>query len=154
MMDMIAEEAEPLKKSKTTGELVRELSSVSNIREYFDRNGEELAHDKLSQRLKELADQAGINRSEVAQRAQLDRFYVYDIFSGRKLPSANKMVCLILGLGADLDTAQELLRLAGRSELYARYPRDSILIYAIQHHLTVDQTNDLLYEDNQPLLIG
>ena len=143
-----------MKQKKTTDDLVHELSSVSNIRDYFARNEKELIHVSLADRLQELADGKGLNRSEVASRSRLDRFYVYDIFRGRKIPSVNKLICIILALDVTLDEAQELFRLAGKSELYARYPRDSILIYAIQHHLTVDQTNDLLYEGNQPLLMG
>lgn len=141
-----------MSKEKTTGELVNELSSVSNIRDYFTHNKEELVYSDFVSRLQQLADRAGYNRSEIAVRAGLDRFYVYDIFRGRKNPSVNKLVCVILALKADLDEAQELFRLAGKSELYARYPRDSVLIYAIQHHLTVDETNELLYEEGQALL--
>lgn len=141
-----------MRKDKTTRELVNELSSVSNIRDYFTHNQEELVHSDFVSRLQQLADRAGINRSEIAVRAGLDRFYVYDIFRGRKNPSVNKLMCVILALKTDLDEAQELFRLAGKSELYARYPRDSVLIYAIQHHLTVDETNELLYEEGQALL--
>ena len=139
-------------KRKTTGELVNELSGVGNIREYFAGNETELDGSTLPGRLQELADQAGINRSELAALARVDRFYTYDIFSGRKNPSTDKLICLILALQTDLDTAQELLRLAGRSMLYARFPRDSILIYAIQHQLTVEKTNELLFESGQPTL--
>ena len=139
-------------KRKTTGELVNELSSVSNIRDYFRSNENEMVSITLPDRLQQLVDQAGISRSKLAVRSGLDRFYVYDILRGRKTPGADKLICLILALGVDLNTAQELFRLAGKSELYARYPRDSVLIYAIQHHLSVSETNEFLYEAGQPLL--
>lgn len=139
-------------KQKTTGELVNELSSVSNIRDYFQSNKNEMVSISLPDRLQQLADQAGLSRSELAVRSGLDRFYVYDIFRGRKIPGVNKLICLILALGVDLDGAQELFRLAGKAELYARYPRDSVLIYAIQRHLSVDETNELLFEAGHALL--
>ena len=137
------------KRNKKTGELLRELSSTSNIRDYFNRNGEHLIGVDLPTRLQQLIDKEGISRSELAARGGLDRYYVYDIFSGRKIPGINKLMCIILTLGLDLNTAQELFHLAGRAELYPRFVRDSILIYAIQHHLTVDEANLLLYERGQ-----
>ena len=140
------------KKKRKTGELLRELSSASNIRDYFHRNSSQLINYDLPAMLQRLIDAEGINRSELAARSGLDRYYVYDIFRGRKVPSVNKLMCIVLGLDLDLDTAQELLHLAGRPELYPRFVRDSILIFAIQHHLTVDETNALLYEREQPLL--
>ncbi len=142
------------KSKKTTGELMHELRSVSSIREYFKKNESEIIRDNLSQRLQALIAERGISRSEVAARARLDRFYVYDIFSGRKLPGVDKLVCIILALGLDLDEARELFHLAEKPELYARDHRDSILIFAIQHGLTVDEANALLYEEGERLLTG
>lgn len=140
------------KKRKKTGELIRELSGTSNIRDYFHRNDAQLITDDLPCMLQRLIDKEGINRSELAARSGLDRYYVYDIFRGRKVPGVNKLMCIVLGLDLDLDTAQDLFHLAGRPGLYPRFVRDSILIYAIQHHLTVDETNTMLYERGQSLL--
>ena len=141
-----------MKREKSTGDLLNELSSCSDIKEYFRKNEKEIVRDTLAERLKAIIREKGMSRSEVAVRAQVDRYYIYDIFSGRKLPGSDKLVCIVLALGLGMDETRELFRLAERPELYARDPRDSILIYAIQHQLTVDQTNAMLYEENQPLL--
>lgn len=141
-----------MKKAKKTGELIHELSSVSNIHEYFRRNEKELIQGSLADRLQELIQKAGLTRSALTAKAGVDRYYMYDIFRGRKNPSADKLVCIALALELDLREAEDLLRLADRPGLYARHPRDSILIFAIQHHLTVDAANALLDEGGQPLL--
>ena len=141
-----------MKKTKPTGALIQELSSVSNINEYFTQNADEMIEGDLSDQLKKLAEQAGMNRSTLAGKAGLDRYYIYDIFSGRKVPSADKLICIALALELNLEETEKLLRLADRPGLYARHPRDSILIFAIQRHLTVDETNTMLYEGGQPLL--
>ncbi len=141
-----------MKKTKPTGALIQELSSVSNIKEYFSQNADEMIEGDLSDQLKQLADRAGMSRSALAGKAGLDRYYIYDIFSGRKVPSADKLVCIALALELNLEETEKLLRLADRPGLYARHPRDSILIFALQRHLTVDETNALLYEGGQPLL--
>ena len=141
-----------MKKTKPTGALIQELSSVSNINEYFTQNADEMIEGDLSDQLKKLTEQAGMNRSTLAGKAGLDRYYIYDIFSGRKVPSADKLICIALALELNLEETEKLLRLADRPGLYARHPRDSILIFAIQRHLTVDETNTMLYEGGQPLL--
>lgn len=97
-------------------------------------------------------EKAGMTRSSLAVKAGLNRFYIYDIFSGRKIPSADKLVCIALAMQLSLEETQILLRLANRSGLYVRHPRDSVLIFAIQRNLSVDETNALLYEAGQPLL--
>ncbi len=140
------------KRSKSTGELMDELSSVSSIREYFNKNEAEILREKLPERLQALIAERGITRSKLAAQARLDRFYIYDIFNGRKLPGRDKLVCIILALDLDMDAARDLFHMAEKPELYARDPRDSILIFAIQHHKTVDETNNMLYEEGLPLL--
>ncbi len=141
-----------MKRESKTDMLFRELSSVSNIRDYFNRNETSMITGDLPTRLQALIDELGINRSELAVRCGLDRYYVYDIFRGRKLPGSNKLIAIVLGLDLGLDTAQELLRLSGRPALYPRFARDSVLIYAIEHHLTLEEANALLEERHLPLL--
>ena len=141
-----------MKKTKQTGDLEHELSSVSNIREYFRHNEKEMIRGSLSERLRELTSRAGLTRSALAAKAGVDRYYIYDILRGRKNPSADKLVCIAMALGLELPETEELLRLADRPRLYARHPRDSILIFALQHHLTVDAANAMLDEAGLPLL--
>ena len=42
------------------------------------------------------------------------------------------------------DDCQKTLRICGLSELYPRFRRDSIIIYAVAHGLTVYELNELL----------
>ncbi len=141
-----------MKRGKSTGALIDELSSVSNINDYLDRNADEMIEDSLVNQLEELTQRVGLNRSTLAAKARLDRYYIYDIFSGRKVPGADKLICIALALGLDLEETERLLRLADRPGLYAWHPRDSVLIFAIQRHLSVDEANAMLYESGQRLL--
>lgn len=139
-------------KGKPTEVLVDELRSVNNIDEYLDRNADEMIEENLVGQLKKLARRAGLSRSALAAKAGLDRYYIYDIFSGRKVPGSDKLICIALALGLSLVETEKLLRAAERPGLYAWHPRDSILIFAIQRHLSVDETNAMLYESKQRLL--
>ena len=141
-----------MKMDKRTGELTDELIKTKQISDYLSDNADEMLNTDLGGYLTALMEKAGLNRSSLAVKAGLNRFYIYDIFSGRKNPSADKLICIALALQADLEETQILLRLADRAGLYVRHPRDSVLIFAIQRHLSVDETNALLYEAGQRLL--
>ena len=137
---------------KPTDVLVDKLRRAEQISEYLCENSGEMLQIGFTEYLSALMEKAGMTRSSLAAKAGLNRFYIYDIFSGRKIPSADKLVCIALAMQLSLEETQILLRLANRSGLYVRHPRDSVLIFAIQRNLSVDETNALLYEAGQPLL--
>lgn len=43
-----------------------------------------------------------------------------------------------------LDDCQDALRISGKSALYPKIKRDSILIFALNNSLSIYETNDLL----------
>ena len=84
----------------------------------------------------------------------MNREYAYHIFSGnRKNPSRPKILALAIAMGLDFDEIQYLLRYAGQSPLYPRNPLDSVIISAVRQNLTVPQTNDLLNQLGETLLL-
>ncbi len=49
----------------------------------------------------------------------------------------------------NLEETQRSLTLAGLGQLYPRRHRDSILIFALEHQLSVQQVNELLFEEQE-----
>lgn len=137
---------------KKTEELLQELGSTANIKDYLSTNEEEFIPKDFFAYLKEYTERAGLDKSEVARRSCLDRFYVYEIYRGRKMPTADKIVALTLTLGLTLEETQHLLMVASRPVLYPKKKRDSILIFAINNQKTVLETNQLLYEAGESSL--
>ncbi len=137
---------------KKTEDLLKELSTVANVQDYLSENTEEFIPKDFFAYLREFTERAGISKGEVAKRACMDRFYTYDIYRGRKLPTSDKIVCLSLALGLNLEETQHLLMTASRPILYAKRKRDSILIFAVNNQKTVVETNTLLFEAGEPLL--
>ena len=60
--------------------------------------------------------------------------YFYDVINGRKIPSRDKIIRLALALGLSLDECQTALKFCGRSQLYPRIKRDSIIIHGINEN--------------------
>lgn len=47
-----------------------------------------------------------------------------------------------------------MIKLSGNRELYARDERDAVILFALQHHKTIMETNELLDAHKMPALGG
>ena len=62
--------------------------------------------------------------------------------------SRDVLIALSFGLNLQLEEAQLLLRISKFAVLDSRNKRDSIIIYALSHDLSVFEADDLLEEQN------
>lgn len=131
--------------AKNTEELENELSSSNDIKEYLSTNEGERQDWTLSEYLNELLTVKKLNKAEVIKNSLLEKTYAYHIFAGRKKnPSRKKALALALAMKLSRKETQHLLYYAGCQELYVRNPWDSIIFYALEHGLSVMDTNLLL----------
>lgn len=106
----------------------------------------------LPEYLNTLLSQKGISRADVVRGSQLDRGYVYQIFSGEKTPSRDKLIALAFGLSLSDAEAQKMLKLSGNRELYARDERDACILFALQKKKNIFEINELLADRNLTVL--
>ena len=99
-----------------------------------------------------LLEELNITKSEIIKQTTLDRTYAYQILSGTKVPSQDKVIQIALAMHLDLHQTNILLTLSQNQSLYPKLKRDALIIFAINKHYTVLQTNDLLYEYQYPIL--
>lgn len=131
--------------AKNTGDLFTELKDDKNLNGYLRRNQEEFVMP-LGEYLEKLLAQKNLTKKEVIERSDLNREYVYHIFSGlKKNPSRSKILAIAMAMELDLEEIQYLLRYAGFGLLYPRNQWDAIIISAVEQKFTVAQTNELLY---------
>ena len=131
---------------KSTQELLNELKRSPSIQEYFSNNENELIDAGLKEYLDRLLDAKKLTKSDVIAKSGLNQIYAYQIFAGKKAPSRDKVIALGFGMSLLLDEMQRLLKIAGVSELYARVPRDSVILFALEKRLDVMACDELLYE--------
>ena len=58
---------------------------------------------------------------------------------------------LCFGMGLNEEETQRMLKTFSMPTLYARNRRDSVVIFAIENHLSVIEMNELLFEMNLDL---
>lgn len=137
---------------KSTGQLNQELMQASSLGEYVSENRDAFSEQAVSQLLSELYEKKSISKAALARRAGMSEVYLHQVFSGRRSPSRDRLLCLCLGLEATLEETQELLRQAGFAQLYPRHKRDAVISYGLVHGISQGEINDRLFVENEKTL--
>ena len=91
---------------------------------------------------------------QVILRANIEKSFGHQLFSGKRNPSRDTVLQLAFAMHADVAQAQEMLRIAGKSTLYPRIKRDTVIIYCLHNHISLSDTEIILYDLELPLLGG
>ena len=144
-----------LKFSKDTGDLFVELKNDKNIDKYLNRNREEMLQPMpLHEYLSKLLTEKNLTKQEVIKKSNLNEVYAYHLFSGIKNnPSRPKILAIGFAMELNLEEMQYLLRYAKKSPLYPRNQWDSVIISAIEQKLNVIDTNILLSQLGETILL-
>lgn len=132
--------------------LKNELQASEDIDTFLKKNKQNMIPHNLPIHLSLLLKQKGLRRSKVARDSLLDRKYVYQIFSGEKTPSRDKLIALAFGLRLSADETQTMLKVSGNRELYVRDKRDAIILYAFHRNMSIFKANDLLFDHDLKIL--
>lgn len=138
---------------KTTEELLDLLKKSPSASSYMEHAAGDLIQQiPLSTYLTRLIEAKGIEKGQMIRLSGLDRGYVYDILAGKKNPSRDKVLALCFALSLSADETQKLLKSTGYAPLYVRMERDSVILFGLEHTLSVMEVNELLYEMKHDLL--
>ena len=91
---------------------------------------------------------------QVILRAGLEKSFGHQLFSGRRNPSRETVLQMAFGMQVDVPEAQKMLRIAGKSILYPRIKRDTVIIYCLHNKISLSDTEIILYDLGLPLLGG
>lgn len=137
---------------KPTNELMNALSESSSIQNYIQTEQKHFIDSTISDYLNQLVEEKALKKSDVIKKAELNEIYGYQIFSGKRIPSRDKLISLSFGMSLSLEETQALLKYAGYAPLYPKQKRDSLVIWGISHQFTIYQINELLYTEQENTL--
>ncbi|MCI8403775.1 MAG: helix-turn-helix transcriptional regulator [Clostridia bacterium] len=132
---------------KSTEELLKILKN-SSLDAYLAENGGEMAENPICYYLTAVLNEKGLKKSEVIKKSNVQTNYAYQIFSGLKIPSRDKLIALCFGMDVSLDEAQTLLKYTGFAPLYPRNKRDIVIVSALENGESVIRCNITLDELN------
>lgn len=139
-------------KEKTTSDLSSELMQESDIDSYLSNNQPYFSDESISELLVEMYQSKSISKAALARKAGMSEVYLHQVFSGRRNPSRDRLICLCIGLEATLEETQNVLKQAGYAQLYPKSRRDVIISYGLLHHMELSELNDKLFSENEKTL--
>jgi Zn-dependent M16 (insulinase) family peptidase len=90
-------------------------------------------------------DTTAHTKAELARRAGMSDVYLHQVFSGKRKPSRDRVLCFCVGLDATVEETQKLLEQASLARLYPRNRRDAIVLHGLAHGTALDEINDALF---------
>ena len=126
-----------------TEELLDELLSTSSIDEYLEEH--EPRALTLSEYLQQLLQKKNLERARVVRMADLNETFGYQIFTGARNPSRNKVLQIAFAMALSLRETNRALTAAGVSTLTCKSRRDAIIIFCIDHGCSLQKVNEELF---------
>lgn len=138
----------------STDELLALLFKERNLEHFLQRNESAYLTASFSDYLNDWCRKHLQVPEQVIRRANLEKSYGHQLFSGKRNPSRDTVLQLAFAMQADLRQAQEMLRAARRSLLYPRIKRDAVIIYCLHNRVSLTDTQIILQDLELPLLGG
>lgn len=139
-------------REKSTDDLNQELMGQIDLDKYIKDNEAHFANVEVSQALAGLYRTHPIVKAELARRAGISEVYLHQVFSGRRTPSRDRLLCICIGMDASLEETQQLLKQVGCAPVYPKRKRDAIISHGILHHTPLAAINDRLFLENEKTL--
>ncbi len=130
-------------KEPLTDELLRELLDAPDPGAFAKKH--RLTERTLSEYLQYLLVEHGLKRADVIREANLNSTFGYQIFTGQRQASRNKVLQLAFAMHLSLLETNRLLQAAKVNELYCKNRRDAIMIFCLDHGCSLQETNEELY---------
>lgn len=140
-------------KEKSTSDLSQELMRDANIDHYIHENQSFFSDKSVFDLLSQLYEKKTMTKAALARKAGMSEIYLHQVFSGRRNPSRDRLLCLCIGLGCSLEETQRLLQQASYAQLYPRIKRDAIISHGILHGTDLNDINDKLFSENEKTLL-
>ena len=135
-------------KKKSTDDLMRDLACAPSFDAYSRRNTA-----SFSELLSQIYEKKSITKAALARQAGISEVYLHQVFSGRRMPSRDRLLCICIALELSLEETQDLLKRASYAQLYPRIKRDAIISHGILHGTDLNDINDKLFSENEKTLL-
>lgn len=137
--------SDPDPQDARTSALFRRLIDAEDLDSFIDRCAEEFGLPPFHIYISSLCREMGLVPEKVIKKAGIERTYGHQLFNGTRKPSRDKVIQLAFGLELDLEGAQNLLQIAGKSALYPKIKRDAAILYCLHYRKDFQETQSVLY---------
>ena len=128
---------------RLTEEDWQELLAAPSLDEFIDAH--EFPAVTLPEFLERMLEKKGLKRSRVVRMADLNETFGYQIFTGARNPSRDKVLQIAFAMALSLRETNRALMAAGASSLDPKCRRDAIIIFCIDQGCSLQKVNEELY---------
>lgn len=138
-----------------TRQLIEYLYSNDNLTEAIEHLDASIKQITLAEYLNVLIGQRKMTIAQLIISTNLSKSFVYQLFNGSRSAGRDAVLRIAFALSLPVEETQKLLTVSGNSILYPRVRQDAAIIFCLNKHLPIAQTNELLLEVSlKPLDIG
>ena len=130
-----------------TEELLVELLEAPDPQAFTKKH--RITKRDLPSYLEQLLEEKGLKRIDVIHAANLNETFGYQIFTGQRNASRDKILQLVFAMKLSLLEANRLMQAAGVNELYCKNRRDAIIIFCLNKAYTLQKADEELYRFNE-----
>lgn len=127
----------------STNELENKIKKARDVKE-FKGILSELPEMNLSARLEQLCCAYQMTFSQVQVASGITKSLFYAMLNGTRKPQKGHILKIAVAMGVTPEEANELLKLAGQKELYAKNKEDAIILFGLKNRLNITQMEELL----------
>ena len=127
---------------RLTEEVLQELLESSSLDSFVDQA--EFSSCTLAEYLQRLLEKKHLKRSRVVRMADLNETFGYQIFTGTRNPSRDKVLQIAFAMALTLRETNRALVSAGVSTLDPKCRRDAIVIFCVDHGCSLQKVNEEL----------
>jgi hypothetical protein len=141
-------------KQITTDELLTQIFKEPDPERLFEQNETAFSVASFSEYLNVWCKSHLEVPEHIIRRANLEKSYGHQLFTGKRNPSRDTVLQLAFAMDADYKQAQDMLKIARKSQLYPRIKRDAALIHCLHNRNSLMDAQILLQDLKLPLLGG
>ena len=128
---------------RLTEQVLQELLEAPSLDAFIE--GHDFPAETLSEFLGHMLEKKSLKRSRVVRMADLNETFGYQIFTGARNPSRDKVLQIAFAMALTLRETTRALRAAGTSALNPKCRRDAIIIFCIDQGCSLQKVNEELY---------
>lgn len=128
---------------RLTEQVLQELVGAPTLDAFIE--GHDFPVETLSEFLCHMLEKKNLKRSRVVRMADLNETFGYQIFTGARNPSRDKVLQIAFAMALTLRETNRALRAAGVSSLNPKCRRDAIIIFCIDQGCSLQKVNEELY---------
>ena len=135
---------------KQTDDLIEQLKlQDASYEDYLANNEDSFIVNDITIFWQKCIKKSKMAKIDIINGADIGYTYFYNIIGDKSIPARDTIIKIFLSMAIGLEDCQCALGLYNWAALHPKNKRDSILIYALTHHLSLYETEELLLSQSE-----